>query len=372
MHRGNPQCSGRSNNAEQILGTIDFQLLISGPSTQIGLTEPVIGIDSTIYIGSSYDSDSLRTGGFLYAISPYGETKWKLYIGENWITTTPIVDKDNFVFCCSFDGHLIKVTPDGEVFWDYDIGEIVQYGGMNIDQVGNIYLIAEDQHLYSVSKDGMLNWQIGYDGGFNSTPDAGLSFSPDGETMYVPSSDYLGSKALYAISKDGTLKWSFDNSGSVIGTPMVDFQGIIYVNSLSLKDSLNGFIALYPDGTIKDIYKYSSENYPIDGSIDKMGNLYIQGDVISNPGLETEIISLTYNFELRWKLLFEGLVLTPISLDGMNNLYFFTKSLYSITNLGQTRWHLDQLADGFNGLAIGNGFIIFNSVNPIKIISKIH
>jgi len=86
---------------------------------------------------------------------------------------------------------------------------------------------------------------------------------------------YVGDdqSVLYAVDPEGSLKWHFDAGGSVIGSPVIDNDGVVYFTAGPAVYAVN------PDGSLK--WRYAPQpRIPLTASpvIAADGTLYFGGD----------------------------------------------------------------------------------------------
>jgi len=126
-------------------------------------TEPVLGTDGTIYIGTFAHFGYLPWESTLYAIAPNGELKWKFspLTDESWpiahITGAPAVGRDGVIYLPvrysnpdvhRGPGKLYALSEEGEVLWEFEtIGEILSPP-----------VLAEDGTLYFITIGPCVEW----------------------------------------------------------------------------------------------------------------------------------------------------------------------------------------------------------------------
>ena len=212
MFHGNPQNNGRSKFQGPSLNNIVWEKIIPGVRSGVSFTPFAVGEDSTLYFGSSFEPDSLiGQRSYLYALDPEGNIKWKYPFRNAEVASTPIVTSFGLIYIGTYDGYLYAIRTDGKLEWEYFAGSIT-LEGINIDMEGSAYFITYDGKLFSIDKYGSKRWELYVDGGFLSSPENGISFSPDGNSLYVAGNIFQGSKTLYKVDKNGTLIWYFDNN----------------------------------------------------------------------------------------------------------------------------------------------------------------
>src|SRR5882724_182205 len=216
---------------------------------------PAIGVDGTIYFGS--------TDGRLYAVKSNGTLSWSFPTGDA-VISPPALASDETVYFGSIDGSLYAVQADagstsGKLRWSVRTGgQIHSSPAVGVD--GTIYVGSMDGKLYAVRPDGTPRWPLPFvtRGGIASSPAVGV----DG-TIYVGSRD----NRVYAINRDGTKKWDFVTGNQVESSPAIGTDGTIYVGSVDAK-----VYAINPNGRTNWVYAadsaiYSSPAVGPDGTI---------------------------------------------------------------------------------------------------------
>ncbi len=159
--------------------TIEWELLRENKSF---IGTPVIGIDGTIYVGTT----SLNNSNAYCAISKKGMKKWELELDT--------------VF--SFSS---AIAVDGTIYFPLN------------------------KNLLAVTKEGLLKWTFKTDSRITTPPVIGI----DG-TIYFGSSNYV-----HAINPNGSSRWIFKSAGAVVSTPSIGNDRKIYFGSRDGIYSLN-------------------------------------------------------------------------------------------------------------------------------------
>ncbi|MGA1826481.1 MAG: PQQ-binding-like beta-propeller repeat protein [bacterium] len=125
-------------------------------------SNPVIGADGTIYVGSS---DS-----YFYAINPDGKLKWRYKTGGGsygggifgGIFSSPAIASDGTIYFGSGDNTLYAINANGTLKWT--LADVrAHHGHPVIDSAGTIYIGS-----CAINPDGSLKWRYDYRGGFSS------------------------------------------------------------------------------------------------------------------------------------------------------------------------------------------------------------
>ncbi|MCB9058075.1 MAG: PQQ-like beta-propeller repeat protein [Calditrichae bacterium] len=345
MYRGNPQCTGRSTGTGPFNGavawTIDSIFINSG----VALAE-----DGTIYLSEIEDWEKSDPKSGLVALNPDGSLKWRYnFPAPNyWPPSSPVVAKDGTVYVSSPDEKkFYAVNPDGTLKWQVATENHIIQTGINIGRDGTVYAIGyyPSSILYAISKEGKILWT--YENSvFSGNELDGMSFSPDGETLYIPG---LGSHSVTVFAFDvisRTIKWQFgERRVSLSGTPLVDSQGNIYV--IGGEDTTTFMYSLNQDGTIR--WKQNLGHIALLSgfnlfAVDEYGKIYT--------GLD-KLICIDYSGEIKWRSTLGGVTLpisSPISIDRNNSIYF-------TSNLPQERYN-KQL------LTLQDTSVFFNILSP--------
>ena len=239
----------------------------------------VLGNDSVFYFGAN----SSIGNATLIASKIDGTILWAENLVGNETTTTPLVDNNGTIYIANYR-KIFAFNSDGTTKWIYETQQEVWNRGLGIGKDGIIYAIENGSTLNAIKKDGTVLWQI-QDSKFGTGTRVNLTFSPDGNTMYIHGNP-LGNEKFSLIAFDllsKSIKWTFGNALMENG-PIVDSQGNIYI--LLADDSPNPGIAnlycLDQNGNVK--WKFPHSRGPlyweIDPTIDKEGNIYFATDTL--------------------------------------------------------------------------------------------
>jgi len=315
IYFGSAQGTGRTNKilefAGTILWTIDSMDIASGAA---------IANDSTIYVAvNDIYSPTYKEGG-LVALYPDGRMKWKFSfpVFSKGISS-PLVDTEGTVYISStHEKKFYAINPDGTLKWDLFINSRIHQSGITINKDGTIYALSkfdENYALVAISKDGNLLWKL-ENNRFRGDGRSGNSFSPDGKTLYVPGEPH--GPAMFAIDLiSQRILWEFGAARVSTGMiPLVDSDGNIYV--LSEETDNRGFLySLLPSGEIR--WKYNFDESWSWVSVLSLFSMNKNGDILI--GLD-QLYCIDYNGTLKWKILLNKSINSPITIDGQNNAYF--------------------------------------------------
>ncbi|MFC2085308.1 hypothetical protein ACFLS9_09640 [Bacteroidota bacterium] len=365
MFRGDPQNTGRSKGLGPLSGIIEWSIDTINIHTGI-----VMGPDSTIYFGVVGDSSGL------YALNLDGTIKWifpiDIYSGLDPLS--PIISSEGTIYISSpREYKLYAINSDGTLKWiSEDVGFTFDDVGMNIGLDGTIFFRGfiprtGNSGLYGIDKNGFVS--ISY---LNEDLSEGMSFSPDGNTIYISG---IKGRAVYAFDiLTQTIKWRFgqDIQAGIYHSPLIDNDGNIYVLS---KDYLHSgsLFSIDPEGKVRWQYKLGaySSYFNIDIAMDKYGNIYL--------GYNT-IVSVDYNGNLRWELELDAPISSPIVIDQGNIIYFTTQiseeyiDILAVTSNGEMLWKLNypdmlNYGNSYHGFAVGFGKLLYPGYKTQKIIS---
>ncbi|MCB1215814.1 PQQ-binding-like beta-propeller repeat protein [bacterium] len=189
---------------------------------------PSISADGTIYFTTSFNK--------VFALHPNGDLKWKFSSDTNsWGGIK--LDRNGNLLHLSTAGTLYCIRPDGTEKWKYEsnTGTAI-YGYVAISPEGVMYFGDPDGRLIAINPDGSFRWEVTLSTSSYSSPMIGY----DG-TIYVGG----GSSAkLYAVDPEGNILWSFDTSANVRCTPALLIDGRILIG-----DDGGDFYCVLPDGS---------------------------------------------------------------------------------------------------------------------------
>ena len=242
---------------------------------------PTIGPDGNVRIHSS--------DGKLHVVTPAGEPAIEpVYVGEPLGWATPIVDRENNTWVCSCNGGLLRIDRDGNRSDRPYFRSRQRFDCTGALRDGVFYVGAEDNCVYAIDlseprgknlwdhehSQGRTGWYV------NSAP------ATRGDLVIVASGD----NSVYAFQSDGNARWSLEMPGQMLGSPVVDSSGAVYVGVSTAPRGETGrgrLIRLDPSGKRID-WSYEEdvnvvESTPVigdDGTIyfgDNAGNIHAVG-----------------------------------------------------------------------------------------------
>ena len=342
MHHHDPQSTGRFNQVGPQRGKIKW---IYDAGFPVG-NSPAIGKDSTIYFCSSLETVNNGQTSFLYALDFNGNLKWKFQIHDmsnpnTKVAGSPLIAADGTIYVGSPDHHLYAVNPDGTLKWKFTADDGIGILGMNIGLDGAIYFIDDSYNLYAVNPNGSLRWKVDGYHKFQTVGAAGISFAPDGNTLYVGvvgTTESDTATGLAAVDLNGKVKWFF-RSGAAYGTPLVDNDGNIFYGAGSDQESDGAVLSVTSEGKLR--WKYLGISSMPDLAMDYDGNVYF-----AVTSANTSIVSLDHDGKLRWKreIISNGALTSSLICDNHNTIYaasMDTGYLYAINPDGSLKWKLE-------------------------------
>jgi len=172
--------------------------------------------------------------GYMYHLSPDATLICRYYAEDEIFESTPAIDDYGIIYVGCSDYNLHAINPDCTRKWTFATGNTVT-SSPSIDPSGNIYFGSQDNLLYSVKPDGAARWS--FDTGGRIRGGAALS---DG--VYVGNTSFY----LFALTFDGTLRWCYETGNSIVATPAIDKDGMIFIGNYEHK-----MYAFNPDGTVR-------------------------------------------------------------------------------------------------------------------------
>lgn len=168
--------------------------------------------------------------GLLHAMNAQGRQLWSpVSVGQPLGYAAPVVDEEGNTYICAFEGGLVKVDPRGKVHkpgpffrgrQKFDAGAVLQ---------GNVlYVGSDDGYVFAIELGGEKGRNA-----FNHAIDQGHA------GWYIHSSPALGREGelivaaaddcLYAFRPTGETAWSAEMPGQMLGSPVLDGHGHIYI-----------------------------------------------------------------------------------------------------------------------------------------------
>jgi hypothetical protein len=336
MHHGNPQSTGRFNGKGPN-GIVEWDYNTDGPV----YTSVVIGEDSSIYF-LSHDIFEGKT--YLHALSSNGTIKYKKHIRSDttgiieFVETTPIITNDGTIYIGSTDSYIYALNMNGNEKWKFKSGGKIFTIGMNIGKDGVLYFVANDGYLYSLNADGNLLWKVREGSGFEYSSTVGISFSPNGQTLYVGTRD----GKLAAVNIDGTITWQYDAAPNT--TPAIDNDGNLFFSVFSTITGKSGFYSLNSNGNERWVI-YGNPGGFFEPTIDYDGNVYFL--------MSHKLISVANDGNIRWEYSQISTTASISLVSDRNNVIYVAgyDTLWAFDNNGSCKFTVPLAADCVNSPA---------------------
>lgn len=365
MYRHDPQLTGRSQFVGPTKGVITDTIVPYSQSVVFycGIT---IDKNNNIYI----PMDNYATENFWSYNLTSRNINWKstVHLSSDNLNMPSIASNGNIVVSSS---DLSILSPEGQVLVQNNTPVINGFNS-TIDKNGNIYFIRrQTKTLYCVSASGQTLWTFTdariRDDGYQ------ISFSPDGNTLYIPC--FYGTSLLALNIATREVKWSFGTL-PLLSPPVVDNQGNIYFQKSTLQNEpVDTFYCLKSDGTLRWLYRYQKMSAVADYyfgvepvTIDREGNIYLLAP-------RDTIVSLTNDGNLRWKLSLSAYKGTEQLICDANGTIFcatLDNHVLAISNKGSILWSV-KLSDRdymwYSSPSLAEGkLIVTGNTNQIYII----
>ncbi len=167
--------------------------------------------------------------GLLHAVNAQGKQVFPpAQVGEPLGWAAPVVDAAGNTFISSYEGGLIRVDPNGKIAARRYFRSRRKFdsAGILVGQV--LYIGSEDPYVFAIDvsgERGVALWSTaaeqGLVGGFvNSSP----ALTADGLIVVA-----VRDEVLVALSPSGTVAWQAAVPGQLLGSPVIDRHGHVYV-----------------------------------------------------------------------------------------------------------------------------------------------
>lgn len=273
-------------------------------------SSPVIGADSTVYIGS-YSA--------LYAVNPDSTLKWVYYTAWE-VGSAPAISNDGSIYFGDYNGYFWALNPNGSIKWFIKTNGSIS-SSPSIAKDGCVYFGNLEGILYAINADGTIRWTYNtYGYIMNSSP----AIIDDG-TIYIGSYD----RNLYAINKDGSLKWKYLTSDVIGSSPTIATDGTIYIGS---SDGL--FYAINPNGSLKWFLNIGRADYHTSPAIGLDNTLYVANG---------KLWAINPDGTIKWKTTINDIVDTSPAIDANDSIYVGSSDgfIYAFNTDGTNKWSLD-------------------------------
>lgn len=210
-------------------------------------SSPVIGPDSTIYVGT--------TDGKLVAAKQTPSIVWRADTGDTF-GSSPALSRDGTIYVGSTDHKLHAITAtDGSPRWATDVGAEIR-SSPAVGGDGTVYIGTTDGKLHALTPAGAIKWTYVAGAPIVGTPAVYAG------GVYVACED----KRLHAVNVvDGSSRWTFATLG-IPRTPLITESGYLYFGStdgrayvLTPKGGL--FFAVVAKGLVSSAPAISAQNF---------------------------------------------------------------------------------------------------------------
>ena len=169
--------------------------------------------------------------GYLHCLNSAGKQEWSpALVGEPLGCAAPVVDEQGNTYLSAYDGGLLRVDRDGRADKRPYFRSRRKLDSAGIIHQGTLYVGSEDGYVFAIKlgdRRGRNLWdhtaERGHTGWFvNSSP----AVAPDG-TLVVSARD----DNLYGFDPDGQQAWCTKMPGQMLGSPVIDRHGHVYVGA---------------------------------------------------------------------------------------------------------------------------------------------
>jgi outer membrane protein assembly factor BamB len=212
--------------------------------------------------------------GYLHCLNSAGRQEWSpVKVGEPLGFAAPVVDEEGSTYVSSYDGGLLLVDREGRVAARHYFRSRRKLDSAGIIHAGVLYVGSEDGYVFAIQlgpRRGENLWnpadEQGHTGWFvNSSP----ALAADG-TIVVAARD----ETLYGFHPDGHQTWAAKMPGQMLGSPVIDRQGHLYVGVFQAHRGQEGrgFLVCIDGNSHKVRWRYDAaapvESTPVIGDDD--------------------------------------------------------------------------------------------------------
>jgi outer membrane protein assembly factor BamB len=199
--------------------------------------------------------------GFLHAVSTEGRQAWSpAHVGEPLGWAAPLVDVEGNTWISAYDGGLIHVSAGGRMSPGRYFRSRQRFDSTGLIQGGVLYIGAEDGYMFAIRLDpqkGENLWDhsndLAYAGGFvNSAP-----VMTEGGVLVVAARN----EKLVGFSPTGSMVWHCVMPGQLLGSPVIDRHGHLYVAATVAERGRpgRGFLVCVDGNSHKVRWQYATE-----------------------------------------------------------------------------------------------------------------
>jgi outer membrane protein assembly factor BamB len=284
-------------------------------------------------------------GGRLARLSPSGEVRWKIDLGDR-IYASPLVAGDRVIVGSDADRVYAVRLDKGRIAWQLPVEADADTAPAEAPD-GTI-VIAAGSSLYAIRPNGSVRFRVRARRKIYGSPAIG-----DDGTIYFGSQD----DHLYAIAPAGARLWGSDLGADVDCAPLVGEAGMVYAGT-------DGGVVFALDKTGAVRWRASVGGYVRGGLSLGLDGSVLAGVYGPRPGvvaLDPETGAERFAFRIRDGGSRElGVHGGPI-VDGRGNLYFGTQddTVVALNPVGRLRWSVGLGADVDAPLVLGESGLLY-------------
>jgi len=182
---------------------------------------PVIDVQGNVRVHSR--------DGHLHVLDPGGQPRHEsVPVGEPLNNASPLVDQQNNTWICRSEGGLMRVLPDGSVDKRPFLRTRQRLDCSGVIVEGTLYVGAENGCVYAVdltAKRGENRWvHAQQQGRTNWYIHSALAVAPSGGIVVASNDD-----SVYCFNQHGDEQWKTEMNGKMLGSPVIDSAGSIYI-----------------------------------------------------------------------------------------------------------------------------------------------
>ena len=199
--------------------------------------------------------------GYLHMVTKNGKQSYRpVQVGEPLGYAAPIVDGWGNTLISNYNGGLIRVNSQGQKDARPYFRSRAKLDSSGVIAGGVLYVGSEDGYLFAIDLDdagGRQLWdqgkEVGYAGGFlNSSPAIGQ----DGIIVVATRAE-----RLLGFHSTGEVAWTTFMPGQLLGSPVIDANGQIYVGaSMATRQGNRGYLVCVDGATHKIRWQYETDD----------------------------------------------------------------------------------------------------------------
>jgi outer membrane protein assembly factor BamB len=169
------------------------------------------------------------TDGYLHCLDAgSGKQVWSpAPVGEPLGYAAPVVDADGNTYISSAEGGLHRVDPMGRLQKPPFFRSRQKFDSPGLISAGTLYIGSEQGYLFAIditADKGRSIWNQAAEQGYVGVVRAAPMLAADGCVVLAAQDD-----ALYGIAPNGALSWKTAMPGQLLGAPVYDRHGHIYI-----------------------------------------------------------------------------------------------------------------------------------------------